>query len=665
MSTTPADAASRAAELRATIDHHLYRYHVLDDPEIADAEYDSLVEELRGIETVFPELVAPDSPTQRVGAPPSDQFAPVRHRSPMMSLDNCFSLEELRAWGKRVERAIGSADGFVTELKMDGVAVSLVYERGALAKGATRGDGYVGEDITANLRTLGAVPLRLRGDPPPVLEVRGEVYMEVAEFEKLNERLAREGVRVFANPRNAAAGSLRQKDPRVTAGRKLSLICHGVGFVEGVRFRSQWSVLQAMKDWGLRVNPRNERVETLDDVYERCSHWQERRHDVGYEIDGVVVKVDSIAQQEELGYTSKAPRWAIAYKFPPEERTTMLRDIKVNVGRTGAATPFAELEPVFVGGVTVSTATLHNEDEVARKDIRIGDTVIVRRAGDVIPEVVAPVVSKRTGKEKRFRMPRKCPSCGSAIVREEGEAVARCTGLDCPAQRVERLFHFAARGAMDIEGLGYQTIIALTEKGWLKDVGDIYSLTRAQLAQLEGFADKSIDNLMNAIERSKQRPLGNLIFGLGIRHVGGTASFALAQEVGSLDRLQEMSAEELDALEGIGPVIARSIATFFSQPRNVEVLDKLRAAGVNTVGPTRKRSGPLEDKTFVITGSLEDFSRPEVTKALEERGARVTSSVSKKTDYVVVGKDPGSKYDKALQLGVETLDEAGLKKLLR
>lgn len=658
------DAQRRAAELREAIDYHSYRYHVLDDPEVADAEYDALVGELLEIEAAHPDLVTPESPTQRIGAPPSDLFAPVEHRTAMMSLDNCFSLEELLAWGNRVERAIGTPEAYVAELKMDGVAVNLIYEDGAFVKGATRGDGRIGEDITANLKTVRAVPLRLRGDPPKIIEVRGEVYMRTDDFEKLNQRLGEEGLRTFANPRNAAAGSLRQKDPSVTAERNLSLICHGVGYVEGVRFPSQFEALQTLNELGLRTNPQNKRLDTLDEIYNFCVHWERHRHDVPYEIDGVVAKVDSIPQQEELGYTAKAPRWAIAYKFPPEERTTLLNDIQVHIGRTGAATPFARLEPVFVGGVTVSTATLHNEDEVKRKDVRIGDTVIVRRAGDVIPEVVGPVVSKRTGKERRFKMPKRCPSCGSEIVRPEGEAVARCVGLDCPSQRVERLFHFAARGAMDIEGLGYQTISTLTQRGWLKDVGDIYYLTREQLAELEGFGEKSIDNLMRAIENSKRRPLANLLYGLGILHVGFTAAQKIAQEVGSLERLQKMSADDLVAIEGIGPVIARSIATFFAQERNVAVLDKLRAAGVEPIPPPKRKGGPLEGKTFVLTGGLDGFSREAATKAIEDRGGKVTSSVSKKTDYVVVGYNPGSKYDKAVQLGVEIVDEAGFGELL-
>lgn len=658
-------ARRRAAELREAIDYHSYRYHVLDDPEVADAEYDTLVAQLMEIETEHPHLVTPDSPTQRVGAPPSEAFAPVRHRSPMMSLDNCFSLEELLAWGRRVEREISRADGFTVELKMDGIAVNLTYEDGVFVTGATRGDGRTGEDITGNLRTVGAVPLRLRGDPPKVLEVRGEVYMRTDDFRELNEKLGEAGQKTFANPRNAAAGSLRQKDPGITKERSLSLICHGIGYVAGRRWRSHWDALQSIREWGLRTNSENRQLDDLEAVYEFCGHWEEHRHDVPYEIDGVVVKVDSIGQQEELGYTAKAPRWAIAYKFPPEERTTLLNDIQVHVGRTGAVTPFAVLEPVFISGVTVTTATLHNEDEVARKDVRIGDTVTIRRAGDVIPEVVGPVTSKRTGKERKFKMPKTCPSCGSEIQRPEGEAVARCTGLDCPSQRVEKLFHFAARGAMDIEGLGYQTIIALADRGWLNDVGDIYSLTRDQLEQLDGFGEKSVDNLMKAIERSKSRSLGNLLIGLGIRHVGGTGAFQIAREAGSLARLQEMSAAELEAMEGIGPVIAQSVATFFAQDRNRAVIDKLRAAGVDPEEVPVVSDGSLAGKTFVLTGSLDGLSRGEATAAIEERGGKVTSSVSKKTDYVVVGADPGSKFEKAKQMGIDTLDEPTFEKLLR
>ena len=661
---TKTQAKKRLGELRGSIDHHSYRYHVLDDPEIADAEYDALMAELIAIEEEFPDLVAPDSPTQRVGAPPSDLFAPVEHRTRMMSLDNCFSLEELQAWGKRVERGIGAAGGFVAELKMDGVAVNLIYENGNLVRGATRGDGRVGEDITANLKTIQSVPMKLRGNAPGVLEVRGEVYMRTDDFEKLNRSLEEQGLKSIANPRNGAAGSLRQKDPKVTASRKLSLVCHGVGYVEGIRFGAHSESLEAIREWGLRTNPENKKLSDLDAVYDFCTHWQDHRHDVPYEIDGCVIKVDSIAQQEELGYTSKAPRWAIAYKFPPEERTALLENIFVHTGRTGVVTPFAQLDPVFVGGVTITTATLHNEDEVARKDVRPGDTVIVRRAGDVIPEIVGPVLSKRPKGTKPWRFPKKCPSCKSELVRNEGESATRCVNVECPSQRIERIFHFAGRGGMDIEGLGYQTVMALIGAGHLADIGDVYFLTREQIGELEGFGEKSIDNLMNAIEKSRSRDLGNVIAALGIPMVGSTVAQLLAREVRSLEKLEQMSAEALEAIEGIGPIMAQSIEAFFSEPSNKEVLQKLRDGGVKPVPPPEAKEGPLTGRTFVITGSLERFSRSEAQAAIEELGGKVASSVSKKTDYVVVGENPGSKYDKAVQLGIEVLDESGLEKLL-
>ena len=658
-------AKKRVAELRDAIDYHSYRYHALDDPEIADAEYDALVGELIALEEQFPDLVTPDSPTQRVGAPPSDLFAAVEHRSPMMSLDNCFSLEELQAWGRRVERGIGRAAGFVVELKMDGVAVNLIYENGSLARGATRGDGRVGEDITANLKTIRAVPLKLRGKAPKVIEVRGEVYMRTDDFEKLNATLGEQGLKTFANPRNSAAGSLRQKDPTITARRNLSLVCHGIGAIQGTRFATHWDALQAIKELGLRINSENRRVESLDEVYEFCRHWEEHRHDVHYEIDGVVVKVDSLNEQDELGWTSKAPRWAIAYKFPPEERTTLLNDIFASVGRTGVVTPFASLETVFVGGVNITTATLHNEDEVARKDVRPKDTVIVRRAGDVIPEVVGPVLSKRPKGAKPWKMPKDCPSCGEPLLRAEGEAATRCLNIyGCPAQRRERIFHFASRGGMDIEGLGYQTIVALIERGYLNDVADIYYLTTEQIGELEGFGPKSIDNLMRAIEASRTRPLTSLLRALGIPHIGGAAAEVLAREIGSIDDLEKMSADELVAIEGIGPIIAEAVAAYFEEPRNREVLERLRAGGVKPPLPPRKKEGPLTGKTFVLTGGLASFTRDEAIRAVEDLGGKVTSSVSKKTDYVVVGENPGSKYDKALQLGVETLDEPAFKALL-
>lgn len=663
---TKASASKRIKELREAIDHHSYRYHVLDDPEIADVEYDALMLELGELEAEFPALVTSDSPTQRVGATPSDLFAPVTHRSPMMSLDNCFSLEELQAWGGRVERGVGTPGGFVTELKMDGVAVNLIYEGGVLVKGATRGNGRVGEDITANLKTIKAVPLKLRGKAPDVIEVRGEVYMRTDDFKKLNERLGEAGLKTFANPRNAAAGSLRQKDPSVTADRKLSLVCHGVGFAQGKRFRSHWEALESIRDLGLRTNPENKQLSDLEEVYGFCTYWEEHRHDVPYEIDGVVIKVDPIAQQEELGSTAKAPRWAIAYKFPPEERTTKLENIFPSVGRTGVVTPFAQLKTVFVGGVNITTATLHNEDEVARKDVRPGDTVIVRRAGDVIPEVVGPVLTKRPKSLKPWKMPTKCPSCDTPLIRNEGESATRCPNIyGCESQHRERIFHFASRGGMDIEGFGYQTITALIEKGWLRDVSDVYFIGPEQLAQLEGWGEKSISNLMAAIDASRRRPLTNVLIALGITHVGYSAAQLLAREVGSLDKLRTMTAGELEAIEGIGPVIAQAIADYFSDDRNLKVLDRLKEGGLDPEPPKARAEGPLSGKTFVVTGTLEGFSRDEAAAAIEGRGGKVTSSVSKKTDYVVVGESPGaSKHDKAVALGIELLDEKAFKKLL-
>ena len=650
----------RVEELRDLIDYHNWRYHVQDDPEISDAEYDELMRELRGLEEAFPELIVPDSPTQRVGGAPSELFAPVRHRSPMLSLDNAFSWEELNAWGKRVERALGRQADFVCELKIDGIAVALTYEDGGYAVGATRGDGFVGDDITSNIRTIRSVPVRLRGkDHPRVFEVRGEVYLPVKAFERLNEQLTESGGRPFANPRNAAAGSLRQKDPAITASRPLRLWCHGVGVSEGRRFARHSEALDQLREWGLPVPRTTEKVETLEEVFGFCERWQEHRHDVDYEIDGVVVKVDQIALQEELGATSKAPRWAIAYKFPPEERTTPLRGIFVHTGRTGVVTPFAQLEPVFVGGVTVTTATLHNEDEVKRKDVRPGDTVIVRRAGDVIPEVVGPVPSKRPKNARPWRFPKKCPSCGTALVREG--AYWRCPNRGgCPSQNIEWLFAFASRGAMDIDGLGYKTGMLLLDMGWVTDPADIYRLTADQLAQLPGFKQKKIDNLLSGIERSKDRPLWRLLVALNIPHVGSHTAQVLADAFGSIDALRKASVDDLEAVEEIGPVVAQAVQAWFQDPGNRKLLDKLKRAEVRMADPPRKKrkDGRLAGTTIVLTGGLESMSREDATNAAQEAGARVASSVSKSTDFVVAGADPGTKYDRAVQLGAEVIDEA-------
>jgi len=664
------DARKRVEELREQINHHGYRYHVLDDPEISDYDYDRLIRELESLESEFPELITPDSPTQRVGGTPvADLFAPVRHRAQMMSLDNAFSWEELEAWGKRVERVIGTSAKFVCELKIDGLAVVVSYENGSFVRGATRGDGVTGEDVTPNIRTIRQVPVRLRGSGhPAVLDVRGEVYLPVKAFEELNEQLREEGGRVFANPRNAGAGSLRQKDPKVSASRPLRLWCHGVLYAERKRFATHLESLEHLQQAGLPVNPATRLVDSLQEVFVFCERWEKDRHTIDYEIDGVVVKVDSIAQQEELGTTSHAPRWAIAYKFPPEERTTLLRDIAVNTGRTGIVTPFAILEPIFVGGVTIGRATLHNQDEVKRRDVREGDTVIVRRAGDVIPEVVGPVLSKRPKNARPWRFPKRCPSCGTALVRKEGEAYRRCPNRrSCPSQNIEWLFHFASRGAMDIEHLGYKTGILLLDRGWVKDPADIYSITLEQLAELPGFKEKSIENLMTAIEGSKDRELWRLLVAVNVPHVGSHVAEVLTRAFPSIDELEAATVEELSAVEGIGPEIARSVHEWFRDPENLALLDKLDASGVRMKdeAPPPRTEGPLNGVTIVITGGFESMSRDEAVAAAEAAGARVASSVSKKTDWVAVGENPGTKYQKAVQLGVETLDEGEFLRRLR
>jgi DNA ligase (NAD+) len=655
------DSRKRAEELREQINYHAYRYHVLDEPEVSDFDYDQLVRELQALESGFPELITPDSPTQRVGGVPAELFQPVKHRARMLSLDNAFSWEELEAWGRRVEREIGVGARFVCELKIDGVAVVVSYEDGRFARGATRGDGEIGEDVTANIRTVRSVPIKLRGEQHPrVLDVRGEVYLPVKAFEKLNDELAEAGGKMFANPRNAAAGSLRQKDPQVTASRPLRIWCHGVLYAEGRRFVRHSEALAYLRDAGLPVNPATRTVDSLEDVFDFCERWQKDRHTIDYEIDGVVVKVDSIAQQDELGATSHAPRWAIAYKFPPEERTTLLKKIEIHVGRTGKVTPFAFLEPVFVGGVTVSTATLHNANEVARKDVREGDTVIVRRAGDVIPEVVGPVLSKRPPGARPWKMPKKCIACGTPLVRPEGEVDYRCPNKrGCPMQNIEWLFHFAGRGAMDIEHLGYKTGQLLMDMGWVRDPADIYSITPEQLAQLPGFKEKSISNLMSSIEASKDRPLWRLLVAINIRHVGSHVAQVLTRALPSIEELAGASVEELNAVEEIGPEIAQSVHDWFRDKENRKLIQKLRRAGVRMKDEVAAapEEGPLSGKTIVITGGLESMSRDESIAAAERAGARVASGVSKKTDFVVVGENPGSKAAKAQQLGVETIDE--------
>ncbi|MEO8423486.1 MAG: NAD-dependent DNA ligase LigA [Actinomycetota bacterium] len=664
-----AEAKLRVEELGELINHHSYLYHVLDDPEVADVEYDELVRQLRALEDRFPELITPDSPTQRVGNVPADLFAPVSHLAPMLSLDNAFSFEELEAWNARVEKRIADAARFACELKIDGVACALTYERGALVRGATRGDGITGEDITANVRTVRGVPPKLLlKDPPALIEVRGEMYFPVKAFERLNEELTANEQRPFANPRNAAAGSLRQKDPKVTSSRPLRLWVHSFGAAEGIEFDSHLGFLAWASSAGFPVPPTTTAVDSIAEVEAFLQHWEEHRHSVDWEIDGAVIKVDQTALQRELGATSHAPRWAIAFKFPPEERTALLKKIDVHTGRTGKVTPFAVLEPVFVGGVTITTATLHNEDEVRRKDVREKDTVIVRRAGDVIPEIVGPVLAKRPKSARKWKMPKTCPSCGTPLVRREGEADHRCPNkAGCPSQGQEWLFHFAGRGAMDIEGLGYKTLWALVEKGLVQDPADIYTLTAEQLEQLDGFAEKSITNLLTQIEGSKDRPLWRLLVGLNIRHVGTHVAQLLATAFGSIDALTAATVDQIDDVPGIGPEIAASVREWFDDQENVTLVGRLKAAGLRTADEravTEPKDGPLTGQTIVLTGTMPTMSREEGTELAQEAGARVASSVSMKTDFVVAGENAGSKLTKAESLGVEVIDEAEFRKRL-
>ncbi|HUP69235.1 MAG TPA: NAD-dependent DNA ligase LigA [Acidimicrobiales bacterium] len=669
--TCSPNPAARADELRSQITHHNVAYHQLDAPEISDADYDALVRELAAIEEAHPDLAIPDSPTRQVGAAPSTLFAPIQHRSRMMSLDNVTSLEELLAWGKRMERFISGDVDYVCELKIDGVAISLLYEDGRYVRAATRGDGRTGEDVTANVATVGAIPEQLvvgaGAKPPSLLEVRGEVYMPTPAFEELNRRQAEAGGRLFANPRNAGAGSLRQKDATITASRQLGYWAYQIGDIEGgPAFTRHSATLEYLRTAGFPVNPEITLFAGLDEVHAFCRKWEQHRHDLDYEIDGVVVKVDDLAQRAELGSTSKAPRWAIAYKFPPEERTTLLEQITVSIGPSGRATPFAVLEPVVVGGSTVQMATLHNEDQVAAKDVRAGDTVIVRKAGDVIPEVVGPVLSLRPEGLPPWRFPVTCPSCGGPLVRAPGASDTNCTNVECPAQRMRRIEHFASRGAMDIEGLGERTVRLFFDEGLVKDVGDVYSIDLDGVRRLEGFGEISVTKLAGAIEASRQRPLANLLVALAIPHVGGTGAQVLARSLGHLDRITNASVEELAAVEGVGPTIATSVHDFFANPRNQAVLDKLRSAGVNLEGPGAPNvPQTLAGQSIVVTGTLERWSREAAEDAIKARGGKAPGSVSKKTTAVVAGDAPGqAKITKASDLGIAIVSEDDFEHLL-
>lgn len=664
----------RVVWLRRQIDDANHRYYVLDDPTLSDAEYDDLMRELRALEEQYPDLIVPDSPTQRVGAAvTTSSFAPVEHLRPLFSLDNAESMSDLEAWAARIERQLGAApSGYALELKIDGLAVVLVYENGSLRRGATRGDGTTGEDITTNLRTIDDIPHRLSGPSvPELLEVRGEVYMSFEAFEELNRRQADAGDRLFTNPRNAAAGSVRMKDSAITATRRLGIWIYQAGIIEGVeRPPTHTETMAYLAEMGFPINPASAAAADLAEVEHYVTEAERLRHDRPYQTDGVVVKVDALAEQDQLGFTARAPRWAIAYKFPPEERTTTLLDVKVNVGRTGAVTPYAVLEPVFVGGANVANATLHNQDQVALKDVRIGDQVIVRRAGDVIPEVVGPVVSARTGEEQVWQMPSNCPFCGNPIVRPEGEAVARCTGgFACPSRLREWLFHFAGRGGMDIEHLGYKTIDLLLLKGLISDPADIFTFDVSVLLDEEGWGETSVSNLGAAIDAARSRPPERLLTALGIRHVGTTVARRLIRGFGSIPALIAADPEEIAVVDGVGPVIAEQVAEWAADPDNRELIQRLAAAGVrmeseqaaaDSVGP-----GPLDGVSLVVSGTLEGFTRDESQAAIEAAGGKATGSVSGRTTALVVGDSPGaSKVDKANQLGIPVIDEATFVKLL-
>jgi DNA ligase (NAD+) len=664
----PAADRARHAELSQTLDDLAFRYYVLTQPTVSDAEYDGLMRELTELEERWPTLRTPDSPTQKVMESFSTDFTPVEHLERLMSLDNVFTPDDLGAWADRAVRNGGEAIRYLCELKIDGLAVALVYRDGRLVRGATRGDGRTGEDITGNVRTLPSVPGRLTGkDIPALVEVRGEVFIATDDFATLNARLVEEGRPPFANPRNAAAGSLRQKDPRVTATRPLSLTLHGIGAREGFEPLSQSEAYAQLQAWGLPVSSRYEVHDDLAGVRRYVAHWGEHRHDVEHDIDGVVVKVDQIALQRRLGATSKAPRWAIAFKYPPEEATTKLHDIRVNVGRTGRVTPFAFMEPVQVGGVMVKLATLHNQDEVKRKGVLIGDTVVIRRAGDVIPEVLGPVVALRDGTERAFVMPTHCPECGTELSRPEGEVDVRCPNtVSCPAQLRESVFHFAGRGAMDIDGLGYETAIVLLQEGRLHNIGDVFHLTAESFEGLRGFGGKKVDQILRGIEAARDRPIWRLLVGLSIRHVGPTAAQDIARQFRSVDAIMAATPEELAAVEGVGPVVAQALAAWFAEERHREIVERIRAGGARMVDEGADEGPrPLEGITVVVTGTLASYSRDGATEAVQALGGKVTGSVSKKTDFVVVGTDPGaSKYEKAVKLGVPTLDDTGLTVLL-
>jgi DNA ligase (NAD+) len=661
---------ARAAALKETLERYNYRYHALDDPEVPDAEYDRLMRELRALETEYPQLLTPDSPTQRVGAAPVAAFGAVRHRMAMLSLDNAFSEEDVRDFDRRIrERLDGEVVRYSAEPKLDGLAVSARYEKGVFVQGATRGDGETGEDITQNLKTIKALPMRLRMDrPPAVLEVRGEVFMPVAGFEKFNQEAVARGEKSFVNPRNAAAGSLRQLDPRMTAARPLDLFIYGLGVVEGGKLPTHHSeTLKVLRQWGFKICPQSRVVEGADGCLEYYREMGTQRPTLPYQIDGVVYKIDDLELQRRLGFISRAPRWAVAHKFPAEEALTTVRDIEFQVGRTGALTPVARLEPVFVGGVTVSNATLHNMDELTRKDVRVGDTVVIRRAGDVIPEVARVLPERRVKGAKLLVLPSVCPVCGSPVVREETQAIARCTGgRTCAAQRKEEIKHFASRRALDIQGLGDKLVEQLVDRDWVRTPADLFALRTDQLSTLERMGDKSAEKLRSAILASMHTSLPRFLYALGIRDVGEATALALAQHFQDIGPLRQAADEEIQRVPDVGPVVAKNVAAYFHDSDNAAIVDRLLAAGISWPAPTpASAQTKLTGKTFVLTGTLEALTREAAGEAITQLGGKVSGSVSKKTHYVVAGAEAGSKLKKAQQLGVPVLDEAAFLKLLK
>ncbi|HXG30310.1 MAG TPA: NAD-dependent DNA ligase LigA [Thermodesulfobacteriota bacterium] len=665
--TPKEEARKRIEELRREIERHNYLYYVENNPEISDSEYDALVEELKRLESLYPDLITPDSPTQRVSGLVAEGFKPVEHRTPMMSIDNITTEEEALEFDRRVRRFLGITHEieYTAEPKFDGVSASLTYEKGVFTQGATRGDGRVGEDVTANIKTIKTIPLRLRnGSPlPELIEVRGEVVLPIESFRKLNRELAEAGEPIFANPRNAASGSLRQLDSSITARRPLDFYAWGVGEVIGHEFKTEWEVMERLRKWGFKVEKRIMRCKNIKEAISYHHEMEAIRDELPYEADGVVIKVDRRDYQRELGTTAKHPRWSIAYKFKPRQATTRIRDIVVQVGRMGLLTPVAELDPIRIGGVTVSRATLHTEDIIREKDIRIGDTVLVERAGDVIPEIIKPIVEKRTGKERRFNMPERCPSCGTRVEKEG--SYYYCPSLSCPAQIKGRLKHLASRRAFDIEGLGEKIVEQLMKEGLIKDLADVFYLKKEDLIGLERFADKSASNLEEEIKKSKRIPFDRFIYALSIRHVGERLSQVLAENFPSLEALMEASEERLMEIPTVGPEVARSITGFFRERRNREVIEKMISAGVKIeYKPSARKGDKLKGQTFVFTGTLRSFTREEAKRLVEEQGGRVSSSVTRKTNYVVVGEEPGSKLDVARSLGIPILDEEGFKRLI-